>query len=129
MRAAYFGPGLFDFFRDLAHHNERAWFQANQRRYEAEVKLPMLHFIEDFGPRLKRMSAHFLADPRPVGGSLFKIHRDTRFSKDKSPYKTNAAAHFRHREGSRDVHAPGFIPWRRSVKAATTRLRGHRASC
>lgn len=108
MRSAYFGPGLFDFFRDLAAHNDRAWFQAHQRRYEAEVKGPMLRFIGDFGARLRRISPRFVADPRPAGGSLFRIHRDTRFSKDKSPYKTNAAAHFRHREGGRDVHAPGF---------------------
>jgi uncharacterized protein (TIGR02453 family) len=108
MKTAHFGPGLFEFLRDLARHNDRAWFQANQRRYEAEVKAPMLRFIEDFGAPLKRISAQFLADPRPVGGALFRIHRDTRFSTDKSPYKTNAAAHFRHREGSRDVHAPGF---------------------
>jgi uncharacterized protein (TIGR02453 family) len=108
MAAAHFGPGLFKFFRDLAAHNDRAWFQANQSRYESEVKRPMLRFIEDFGRRLPQISKQFLADTRPVGGSLFRIHRDTRFSKDKTPYKTNAAAHFRHREGGRDVHAPGF---------------------
>jgi hypothetical protein len=48
-----------------------------------------------------------IADARPVGGSMFPIHRDTRFARDKSPYKTNAGAHFRHR--SRDAHAaPGY---------------------
>jgi uncharacterized protein (TIGR02453 family) len=108
MRKAYFGPGLFGFLRDLAAHNDRAWFQAHQERYEAEVKGPMLRFIEDFGPALRGISTRFVADPRPAGGSMFRIHRDTRFSKDKSPYKTNVAAHFRHREGNRDVHAPGF---------------------
>jgi len=108
VRTAHFGPGLFDFFRDLATHNTRAWFEANQPRYASLVKGPMLRFIEDFGTRLPRISPRFLADPRPAGGSLFRIHRDTRFSKDKTPYKTNAAAHFRHRDFSRDVHAPGF---------------------
>ena len=48
-----------------------------------------------------------LADPRPVGGSLFRIYRDTRFSKDKRPYKTHAGITFRHRDG-RDVHGPIF---------------------
>ena len=48
-----------------------------------------------------------MADPRPNGGSLFRIYRDTRFSRDKTPYKTNAGAHFRHAAG-KDAHAPGF---------------------
>jgi uncharacterized protein (TIGR02453 family) len=104
---AYFGPELFDFLRELRDHNDRQWFAANKPRYEAHVRDPLLEFIADFGPRLREISGQFVADPRPVGGSLFRIHRDTRFSKDKSPYKTNAGAHFRHAAG-RDVHAPGF---------------------
>jgi uncharacterized protein (TIGR02453 family) len=106
--AVYFGPGLFGFLRDLARHNDRQWFLANRERYEAEVREPVLRFIADFGPHLRRISAEFVADPRPVGGSMFRIHRDTRFSADKSPYKTHAAAHFRHRAATRDVHGPGF---------------------
>lgn len=90
MRKAYFGPGLFDFLRDLAAHNDRAWFQAHQERYESEVRGPLLRFIGDFGPVLRGISARFLSDPRPVGGSMFRLHRDTRFSKDKSPYKRDA---------------------------------------
>ena len=104
---AYFGPELFDFLRELRDHNDRQWFAANKARYEAHVRDPLLEFIGDFGSRLREISKQFVADPRPVGGSLFRIHRDTRFSKDKSPYKTNAGAHFRHAAG-RDVHAPGF---------------------
>jgi uncharacterized protein (TIGR02453 family) len=103
----YFGPGLFDFLRELRQHNSRDWFLANKPRYESEVRDPMLRFITDFGPRLRAISRHFRADPRPVGGSLFRIHRDTRFSKDKTPYKTMVAAQFRHEAGG-DVHAPGF---------------------
>ncbi len=68
----------------------------------------MLVFIADLGPRLKAISPCFLADPRPVGGSMFRIYRDTRFSADKAPYKTHAAAHFPHRDAGKDVHAPGF---------------------
>ena len=58
-------------------------------------------------PRLERISPHFRADARPSGGSLFRIYRDTRFSKDKSPYKTNVGIHFRH-ERAKDAHAPGY---------------------
>jgi uncharacterized protein (TIGR02453 family) len=68
---------------------------------------PALEFIAAFAPRLERISPHFQADARPSGGSLFRIYRDTRFSKDKSPYKTNLGIHFRH-ERAKDAHAPGF---------------------
>ncbi len=105
--AAHFTPALFGFLGELAENNERAWFEANRKRYLRDVRDPMLRFIEDFAPYLDEISPHYVADPRPNGGSLFRIHRDIRFSKDKRPYKTNAGAHFRHAAG-RDAHAPGF---------------------
>ncbi len=105
--ASHFGPELFRFLKDLRAHNEREWFAANKVRYERDVRDPLLAFISDVGGPLSRISGQIVADPRPVGGSLFRIYRDTRFSKDKSPYKTHAAAQFRHRAG-KDVHAPGF---------------------
>ena len=98
---------LFDFLRDLKANNERPWFEANKTRYRAEVRDPMLDFIAAFGEPLAAISPHFRADPRANGGSLFRIYRDTRFSKNKTPYKTNAGAHFRHTAG-KDAHAPGF---------------------
>lgn len=104
----YFTKGLFAFFRELKRHNTRGWFLAHKDRYEQEVKGPMLMFIADFGPRLHTISGQFVADPRPVGGSMFRIYRDIRFAADKSPYKTHAAAHFPHRRRGHDVHAPGF---------------------
>ena len=107
MSEAAFSPRLFGFLRELAANNDRDWFNANKARYEADVREPALEFISAFGPRLDRISPHFLADARPVGGSLFRIHRDTRFSKDKSPYKTHTGIFFRH-AASKDVHAPGF---------------------
>jgi uncharacterized protein (TIGR02453 family) len=67
----------------------------------------MLRFIAEAAPVLKAIAPQLVADPRPVGGSMFRIHRDTRFSRDKTPYKTNAAASFRHAAG-RDVHGPGL---------------------
>jgi uncharacterized protein (TIGR02453 family) len=102
-----FSPELFAFLRDLKANNDREWFAANKRRYEEAVKEPALDFVEAFARPLHAISPHFVADPRPAGGSLFRIHRDTRFSKDKSPYKTNTGIQFRH-EAGRDVHAPGF---------------------
>jgi uncharacterized protein (TIGR02453 family) len=102
-----FSPKLFAFVTELAANNNRAWFQAAKARYEEDVQQPALQFVSDFGPRLKKISRHFVADPRPVGGSLFRIHRDTRFAKDKTPYKTHVGIHFRH-EIAKDAYAPGF---------------------
>jgi uncharacterized protein (TIGR02453 family) len=106
--AGYFGPGLFRFLKELKANNNREWFQAHKERYESEVKEPMLRFIAAFGVRLRKISRNFDADPRPIGGSMFRIYRDTRFARDKSPYKTAAAAHFQYRGGGKDVHVPGF---------------------
>jgi uncharacterized protein (TIGR02453 family) len=105
--ASYFTADTFAFLRELAANNERAWFQRNRDWYIVAVLRPAIGFIMEFGPRLQRISPHFRADPRPVGGSLFRIHRDTRFSRDKSPYKTHIGIQFRHVAG-KDVHAPGF---------------------
>ena len=98
---------LFNFLRELAANNDREWFTANKDRYVAEVQEPALAFVEDVGHRLPEISRHFIADPRPIGGSLFRIYRDIRFAKDKTPYKTQVGIQFRH-ERTRDVHAPGF---------------------
>lgn len=105
---ASFDPSLLAFLSDLAAHNDRDWFRANKKRYDGDVKQPAFDFIEAFQGPLHELSPHFLAVPKAQGGSLFRIHRDTRFSKDKTPYKTNCAMQFRHASGSRDVHAPGF---------------------
>ena len=104
---AHFTPELFKFLRQLDRNNNKPWFEKNKERYLDHVRFPMLRFIADFGPRLKRISKHHLADPRPHGGSMFRIYRDTRFAKDKRPYKTAATARFPHQRG-KDVHAPGF---------------------
>ena len=103
----HFSPKLFKFLRDLAANNDREWFNAHKAQYVDHVQGPLLAFIGDFAPRLTKISSHYVADPKPVGGSMFRIYRDVRFSKDKSPYKTAASAQFRHEEG-KGVHAPGF---------------------
>ena len=107
MNDAHITPELFEFFRELKRNNSKEWFLANKERYERQVRLPLQRFIMDFEQPLRRISRRFRADPRPVGGSLFRIHRDVRFSPDKSPYKTHGGIQFRHERG-RDVHAPGF---------------------
>ena len=103
---AHFGREMFEFLADLALNNNREWFHANKARYESVVRGWLVTFVEDFGERLREVSPHMVADPRPTGGSIFRIYRDVRFAKDKSPYKTQAAVHFRHKAG-KDAHAPG----------------------
>jgi uncharacterized protein (TIGR02453 family) len=99
---------LFTFLRDLADHNEREWFDANKPRYERDVKGPALALIADLAGPLHDLSPHLLAIPKAQGGSLFRIYRDTRFSHDKTPYKTHTGMQFRHELASGDVHAPGL---------------------
>jgi uncharacterized protein (TIGR02453 family) len=102
-----FSPALFDFLRELRANNDREWFQRNKERYESDVRAPALQFVTDVGPRLRTISKHVVADPRPVGGSMFRINRDIRFSTDKSPYKTAVGMSFGHDHG-RDGPAPGY---------------------
>ena len=84
-----FPDEAFAFFRDLAAHNERAWFLANKERHERAVKAPMAALVADVGAALAVRGVPLVGDP---GTALFRINRDVRFSRDKSPYKTNAGA-------------------------------------
>jgi uncharacterized protein (TIGR02453 family) len=95
------------FLKDLSGNNNRDWFAENKQRYEDLVRSPALDFIESMQPALMKVSPHFEASAKKVGGSLMRVHRDTRFGKDKTPYKTNIGIHFRHVR-AKDVHAPGF---------------------
>ena len=95
------------FLDELSRNNNRDWFQANKNRYEADIVEPSLAFIEAFERPLQRISPNFVAVPKKIGGSLMRIYRDTRFSNDKRPYKTNIGIQFRHKTG-KDVHCPGF---------------------
>ena len=104
---AGFGPETLAFLEALRFNNEREWFRANQARYEADVRGPALAFIEAMAPCLARISPELRAEPKKVGGSLMRLHRDLRFAKDALPYKTNLGIQFRHAVG-RDVHAPGL---------------------
>lgn len=102
-----FSDATFDFLGQLASHNDKAWFEQNRSRYEALVREPALDFIEAIGPLINAFAPQFNAIPRKVGGSLMRVYRDTRFSADKTPFKTNIGMQFRHALG-KDVHAPGF---------------------
>ena len=101
--APSFSPDLFAFLRELKANNEREWFNANKARYERELKEPALAFVEDMGYRLPQVAPHLTADKR----SLFRIYRDTRFSKDKTPYKTHVGVYFRH-ERSAEADTAGM---------------------
>ena len=107
-QSSYFSHELFKFLRELARNNNRPWFAENKNRYERVVQQPCLRFIRDAGPVLNSISPSLVADPRPYGGSLFRIYRDIRFSKDKSPYKTNVAMEFWHKKTRKDGQSPGL---------------------
>ncbi len=102
----YFTAELFRFLARLKRNNNREWFLAHQAEYETCVRQPALRFITEFAAPLYQFAPHFVADPRPSRGSLFRIYRDTRFSHDKRPYKTHLAMRFSH--SGKDVHSPGF---------------------
>jgi uncharacterized protein (TIGR02453 family) len=105
--ASYFSPATFRFLRGLARNNERAWFHAHKDAYEEHVRAPFQRLLGDLQPDLRTVSAHYRADPKTVGGSLFRIQRDTRFASDKSPYKSWQGARLFHAR-SREVPAPSF---------------------
>lgn len=107
MKKTYFSPKTFSFFQQLKRNNTREWFDLNKSKFEADVREPFQSLIADLAAPLAKISTHFVADPRKQGGSLFRLHRDTRFSKDKTPYKTWSGARCFH-ERARQVAAPSF---------------------
>lgn len=98
---------LLHFLEKLSRNNNREWFTKNKERYETAARTPALEFISAMEKPLRKVSPHFVASAKKVGGSLMRVHRDVRFSSDKTPYKTNLGIQFRHEVG-KDVHAPGF---------------------
>ena len=103
----YFTSETFEFLEKLAANNDRQWFAAHKMDYENFVREPALDFIADMADRMESFAPHFMPLAKKVGGSLMRIQKDTRLSRDKSPYKTNIGIHIRHELG-RDVHAPGY---------------------
>ncbi len=104
---ACFAPALFDFLRDLTTNNSREWFDANRARYEHDVRNPVLAFISDVAPKLRKISPHIVADAGKVGGSMFRINRDTRFSRNRDPYSTAVKVAFRDHAVDRHMPGPG----------------------
>ena len=105
----YFDAALFAFLEALRSNNNREWFQAHKQRYERDVRDPMLRFIGDVGPRLWQISPRFVADARPNGRSLFRIHRDVRFAPRQAPLQDECWGPFSPRSGSR-CPCPGLLP-------------------
>jgi uncharacterized protein (TIGR02453 family) len=103
----YFTKQTFAFLSSLADNNTREWFDEHRQDYEDCVREPALDFISDMAEVMPAISKHFRAVPKKVGGSLMRVQRNLRFSRDKTPYKTNIGIHFRHEVG-KDVHAPGY---------------------
>lgn len=93
------------FLRDLAQHNSRDWFQANKARYERELKKPWEHTIQALLDRLTPLQPALSG--LVAKDTIFRIHRDTRFSADKTPYKTNVSAIVAP-GGRKNMHYPGF---------------------
>lgn len=108
MSTTYFTNKTFKFLKELENNNNRTWFNDNKQRYEDLVRTPSLRFIEDMGEVLPSLSPRFTAIPKKVGGSLMRVYRDTRFAKDKTPYKINVGINFRH-QAAKDVHAPCYF--------------------
>ncbi len=106
-RYSGFTEETLSFLEELAANNNRDWFKDNKPRYEELVLDVALRFIDSMHAPLQEFAPHFTAVPTRVGGSLMRVYRDTRFSKNKLPYKTNIGIQFRH-EDARDVHAPGY---------------------
>jgi len=104
----HFGTEALAFLRGLTRHNTRPWFEAHRGDYEQHVKQPMADLVEEMDLRMARFAPEMVGDPKR---SMFRLHRDIRFSRDKSPYKTHAACWLFHGGGSakvgREAHGGG----------------------
>ncbi len=84
-----FPKELVTFYQNLSQNNNRDWFNEHKDIYKQHVIAPAQDFVRAMGERLRELSPNIVADTRTSGaGSIFRIYRDTRFSKDKTPYKT-----------------------------------------
>ncbi len=95
-----FRPAALGFLRSLKRHNDRDWFATHRDRYEAELRTPLAALVEEMDVRFATLAPEIVGDPKR---SLFRIHRDVRFSADKSPYKTHVACWFHHVDAGRGV--------------------------
>jgi uncharacterized protein (TIGR02453 family) len=100
--ASYFTRASLQFLRGLARNNRRDWFEAHRAEYETAIRDPLRALVEEMDVRLARLAPEIVGEPKR---SVFRIYRDVRFSKDKSPYKVHAACWFFHRDASHRVGA------------------------
>lgn len=105
---SYFTGESLRFLRGLKRNNKRPWFEKHRADYEQHVKAPMADLVEEMDLRMRQFAPEIVGEPKR---SIFRIHRDVRFSSDKSPYKTHAACWFFHGDGSakvgREAHGGG----------------------
>jgi len=104
MSQAFFTDDFFQFFKDLAANNNRDWFQANKQRYEQSVKIPFEGFVAEIIKRVRAENLKVEVEPKQA---IFRIYRDIRFSKDKTPYKTYVSAIIA-KDGRKGRHNPGM---------------------
>lgn len=103
-----FPPATLQFLHELAANNHREWFEANRARYESELLEPAVDFVATMGAELQAISPGLRADTATNGtGTLMRIYRDTRFSADKTPYKTRLSGLFWEGSG-RKTESPAF---------------------
>jgi uncharacterized protein (TIGR02453 family) len=100
-----FSKEAIQFFRGLTRNNNREWFQARKPVFEEQVKKPMLQLVEAVNAAMKRFAPNYVTDPAKA---VYRIYRDTRFSKDKTPYKDHIAASFRHKGLGGEGGGSGF---------------------
>ncbi len=106
---SWFTAETFDFLIDLDAHNDQAWMDENRDRYETHVKDAMYAFCDELAePLRERVSPHLVSIGRIQRGSVMQINRDVRFSEDKTPYRTAAAAGFDHDHRRDGVASPGL---------------------
>ncbi len=101
---AYFNQDFLEFFKELAGNNNKEWFDKNRKRYEKEVKIPFQTFVGDMIELIKKEDPKVNIAPKDA---IFRINRDIRFSKDKTPYKLQVSAIIS-RGGRKDMVSPGI---------------------
>src|SRR5579864_6503748 len=98
-----FSPDALAFLRALKRNNRREWFQPRKEKYDALIKAPMLQLVDALNHELERFAPQYITLPQKA---LYRIYRDTRFAKDKTPYKTHVSAIF---PGSNAIKREGAV--------------------
>ncbi len=107
MTESILSPKLFRFLRELKKNNNRDWFHENKSRFEQDVRDPAVELVTRLEKPLAKAAPMLAVVPKGHGGSVMRIYRDTRFAKDKTPYKTNIGISIRH-QADKNIHAPGI---------------------